>query len=284
MKDKISIIVPVYNSEKYIEKCLKSLLNQTYKNIEILIVDNNSTDSTANICHEYVLKNKNIKYLFCEIKGASAARNFGIKNSSGEFIYFIDADDYIEENYCECLFNAIIRNKSDICICGIRRINESGCVLQECSIKEFSGISVYCFEKELIKLYENLLLNSPTNKLYRKSKIRKMFDNNYQIGEDLLFNLEYLGQSDISICGIKEVLYNYIIFDKLSFFKLEYYSKNRLSSTINLYNEMIQFGKKYNYSSIFFEKVNNIYANKILFCYKEWSIINEPFKKRNNVF
>ena len=62
MKDKISIIVPVYNSEKYIEKCLKSLLNQTYKNIEILIVENNSTDSTANICHEYVLKNQNIKY------------------------------------------------------------------------------------------------------------------------------------------------------------------------------------------------------------------------------
>ena len=280
MKDKISIIVPAYNSEKYIEKCLESLINQTYKNIEILIIDNNSTDNTANICNKYVMKNKNIKYLFCETKGASAARNYGIKNSSGEFICFIDADDYIEINYCECLFNAIKKNNADVCICGIRRIKENGCILQECCIKDFSRIKADDFEEKLLLLYDNLLLNSPTNKLYRKSKITELFDNDYQIGEDLLFNLEYLRQPDIYICGIKEILYNYIIFEKLSFLKLKYYSKNRLSSTINLYNEMIKFGKKYNYSYIFFERVNCIYANKILFCYKEWSFISETFKKR----
>lgn len=115
MNPKISIIVPVYNVEKYIGRCVESLLAQTYKNIEILLINDGSTDNSLALCKELEAKYQNIiKGLNQENKGQSSARNYGLQNISGEFIGFVDSDDWIEKDMYEYLHNLIVANDADV--------------------------------------------------------------------------------------------------------------------------------------------------------------------------
>ena len=115
--EKISIIVPVYNVEKYLKKCIDSIINQTYKNIEIILVDDGSKDSSGRICDEYIEKDKRIVTIHKKNGGLSDARNEGIKKATGKYLSFIDSDDYIEENMIGNLYKSIIENDSDISTC-----------------------------------------------------------------------------------------------------------------------------------------------------------------------
>ena len=115
MKDLISVIINVYNGEEYIEKCIKSVINQTYKNLEILIINDGSTDNTLKICKSF--KDKRIKIITTKNLGLSLSRNIGIDNSNGKYLYFIDADDFIESDTIEYLYNLIKENKADISTC-----------------------------------------------------------------------------------------------------------------------------------------------------------------------
>lgn len=117
MKDnKISIIVPVYNAEKYLEECLDSLIEQTYKNIEIILIDDGSTDKSACICDEYAEKDKRVKILHQKNSGVSVARNKGLDKHTGDYVMFVDSDDWIEPNTCEILINKITAEKKDLLI------------------------------------------------------------------------------------------------------------------------------------------------------------------------
>lgn len=112
---KVSVIIPVYNAENYLANCLNSVINQSYKNIEIICVDDNSQDNSSNILAEYSLKDKRIKIIKNNNNsGAAISRNTGLDNASGEYIYFIDADDYIDERYIECMVNKIEQKNCDI--------------------------------------------------------------------------------------------------------------------------------------------------------------------------
>ena len=117
MKDsKISIIVPVYNAEKYLVECLNSLVEQTYKNIEIILIDDGSIDNSAKICDEYAKKDERIKVVHQKNSGVSVARNNGLDMHTGDYVMFVDSDDWIELNTCEILINNIISNDKDILI------------------------------------------------------------------------------------------------------------------------------------------------------------------------
>lgn len=124
MNKLISIIVPIYKVEKYIHKCIDSLINQTYKNIEIILIEDGSPDNCAKICDEYAEKDKRIKVIHKENAGLSAARNDGVDICMGEYVTFVDSDDYISYSFCEELLNAIVENNADIAICGINRFVE----------------------------------------------------------------------------------------------------------------------------------------------------------------
>ena len=113
----ISVIVPVYNVEKYIEKCLDSIINQTYKNIEILLIDDGSTDSSGKICDDYSKQDKRIKVFHKENGGLSSARNYGVDKSKGEYLTFIDSDDIIELDYIDYLFGLIKKYDVELSIC-----------------------------------------------------------------------------------------------------------------------------------------------------------------------
>ena len=116
-KDKVSIIVPVYNVEKYIEKCLNSLISQSYKNIEIILIDDGSKDNSGKICDTYKRKDSRIKVVHKENAGVSEARNSGIQKATGEYLCFVDADDFVMNDYVEYMYQLIVKESSDIAIC-----------------------------------------------------------------------------------------------------------------------------------------------------------------------
>lgn len=119
----VSIIVPMYNSEKYLRRCLDSILNQTFTNFEVLLVDDGSTDKSKNICEEYFKKDCRIKYIYQENKGAGIARNTGIEHASSKFLTFLDSDDSLEPLFIECIIGKMLESEADIGICDINYIN-----------------------------------------------------------------------------------------------------------------------------------------------------------------
>ena len=159
----VSIIVPIYNAEKYLKKCIDSLVNQTKKEIEIILINDGSTDNTENIIKEY--KDKRIKYFKNENQGIGKTRNFGIKKAKGNYIMFVDSDDYVELNACEELYKKAEKEKSDLVICDYYKVYNNG-KKEEVTIKDFKPTT--------LKKYPELLLNvnlAPWNKLYKKSLI-----------------------------------------------------------------------------------------------------------------
>lgn len=124
MNNKISIIIPVYNVEKYIEKAMESIIKQTYKNIEIIIIDDESKDNSIEICEKYEKQDKRIKIIHQKNKGLSGARNTGLEVATGEYIMFIDPDDTFELDACENLYNAIEKTKADYVIANYRNMDE----------------------------------------------------------------------------------------------------------------------------------------------------------------
>ena len=118
----ISIIIPAYNIENYIAKCLDSLLNQTYKNLEIIVVDDGSSDNTGKIVDDYVLRYKNIKAIHKKNGGVSSARNSGIDVANGEYIGFVDGDDIVDKEMFEILMDNAIKYEADISHCGYKMI------------------------------------------------------------------------------------------------------------------------------------------------------------------
>ncbi|MDK0964983.1 glycosyltransferase family 2 protein [Clostridium perfringens] len=136
-KDLISIIVPVYQSEKYLYKCIESIVTQTYENIEIILIDDGSTDDSKKIYTEFEKVDKRIKVIRQSNKGLSATRNVGISLANGRYITFIDSDDYIERNFIEDMYINITSTNSDICVCNIVKeyidygTRDCGCKIQK---------------------------------------------------------------------------------------------------------------------------------------------------------
>ena len=112
----ISIIVPIYNVEKYLRQCLDSIMNQTYRNFECLLINDGSSDNSEDICREYVSKDSRFRYFEKENGGVSSARNLGIEHSKGEYITFIDSDDWVDSDYLEVLYNSLVDERADIAI------------------------------------------------------------------------------------------------------------------------------------------------------------------------
>ena len=125
MEEKISVIIPVYNVEKYISRCLDSILNQSYKNVEIIIINDGSTDKSGLICDEYSKRYDNIRVFHKENGGVSSARNLGITVAKGEYITFADPDDFLNKDMYKILYDNAKNNNSDITICSVNEIREN---------------------------------------------------------------------------------------------------------------------------------------------------------------
>ena len=155
----ISVIVPVYNVEKYLRRCIDSILAQTYTNLEIILVDDGSPDNCPAICDEYAEKDSRIKVIHQQNGGLSAARNAGLDIATGDYIGFVDSDDYISFEMYEKLLNILMESNSDLSICGMAYYDEnSKCIDQECPLTDrtFSNLEIYGeLQKELYWFYVN---------------------------------------------------------------------------------------------------------------------------------
>lgn len=173
---KISIIIPIYNSEKCIEKCIESILNQKYNEFELLLINDGSTDDSLKVIKKYE-KNKKVRIFNNENHGVSYSRNYGIKKATGDYIMFIDNDDYIDEDYLSTHVQLIEENNADIVISGYRRITENNKILHQEKLKN--------------TYWSRFIIVAPWAKIYRKDFL---VDNNIEflkcgIGEDVYFNL-----------------------------------------------------------------------------------------------
>lgn len=174
---KVTVIVPVYNAEENIRKCIKSIINQTYKNFELLIINDGSTDHSLDIIHYYEKQHKNIRVIDKKNEGVAKTRNLGIEKAHGEYIMFVDNDDYLDENYLKEHIQTIINSDFDIVISGYRRIN--------------SELKILHTEKLKDTYWSKFIIMAPWAKIYKKSFLinNNVQFLNYGIGEDVYFNL-----------------------------------------------------------------------------------------------
>ena len=205
MNDKISVIVPIYKVEKYLKRCVDSIINQTYKNLEIILVDDGSPDNCGRICDEYAKTDDRIRVIHKENGGLSDARNAGIDIASGEYLSFIDSDDWVDENFINLLYKNIVENDADIAITGIT------CVYDDKSEDMYipaQGCINNIRALELLNETGYVYMVVACNKLYKK----KMFDNirypKGRINEDELVIHKIFYEAD-KICLLTDKNYYY---------------------------------------------------------------------------
>lgn len=207
MEKLVSAIIPVYNGEKYIEKCIKSLRSQTYGNLEIIIVDDGSTDNTVEICNKYAL-NGEIVFYKQKNCGPAQARNFAINKARGEYLAFIDADDYVEAEYISYLVYNLEYYQADISSCGWREVDEDGNIIDKCIQYDLT-----CYDLESMCIPENRIPFTVWHMLYKKELLNSgkfQFDSDIYYQEDLLFNYKMLLEAKKMVDSCKP-LYNRVI-------------------------------------------------------------------------
>ena len=207
----ISVIIPVYNTALFLEECLNSVLAQTYRNFEIILVDDGSTDGSGDICDRFASLDSRIRLFHCENHGVSAARNFGLAHSDGEFISFVDSDDSIKPEMFETMLNEIKKSKTDLVICRAKAVSEKGDFLRESPL--FSTDKTVFGSEEMLK---NLVLSPklsyvvPWNKLYRRKCFNGIHYPDGRTQEDECVIHRIFGNCDTVSC-INDIFYNYRI-------------------------------------------------------------------------
>lgn len=212
----ISIVIPVYNAEKYLEQCLNSITNQTYKNFEVILVNDGSIDHSESICMDFVKVDTRFKYFTKVNGGASSARNLGLDNAQGKYITFIDADDWVDENHLEVLINNIKENNSDMAVSSIKKFDN----VSRFKFRVYSNQEKYLLNYNKLNREEFLVIlpklihasNSykiAVSKLFKKELVMDIrFDESIVYGEDLDFFFKIYNNISIILC-VDEVTYVY---------------------------------------------------------------------------
>lgn len=187
--DKISVIIPVYNVQKFLEKCLKSVVEQQFNNLEIIIIDDGSTDNSLEICKRFKQKDNRIKIIESENYGVSHARNLGIEQITGNYVVFIDSDDYVSIDFISRLHYEIKKENADIIISGITMVSKNN-ELKTISDSEERFFYKEDFKKHFEELYDKNLINLQCNKMIKADIVKQCrLNENYISGEDYIFNL-----------------------------------------------------------------------------------------------
>lgn len=260
----VSIIVPIYNKEKYLNKCIDSILNQTYKDIELILINDGSTDNSLQICKNYE-KDQRVKIIDKKNGGVSSARNYGLEKATGSKVLFVDADDYIDTHYIESL----CQFTEDLVICGYYTVTPQGTLIQEksfnISFPNFQEILDNILDKKYTKLLVVPYLKLFDLNLIKKNKIS--FQTDMSFGEDACFVFDYLKKCKsvrfIPYCGY----FNVIIDGTLSRKYVQDMGRqvlmldNRISQMINNKNiEMIDYWKFRNIKLIIFNEKSQSFS------------------------
>ena len=225
MNDLISVIVPVYNVEEYLDRCIDSIVRQTYKNLEIILVDDGSPDKCPQMCDEWIKKDSRIKVIHKDNGGLSDARNAGMKVASGNVISFIDSDDYIDLNMYDVLMKKISETDSDIVSCGVNWVDESDNVLR-CDNVE-SDILLTASEAMRELLNDGILKQPVWNRIYKRDIALCIPFEKGRYHEDVFWSYQAVGKSK-RICIINKAFYYYV--QRTSSIMGEPFSEKRLDA------------------------------------------------------
>lgn len=233
----ISIIIPVYKSEKTLAKCIECVLSQSYRELEIIMVVDGPPDSSGILADRMALMDERIRVIHQQNEGVSAARNRGIEASKGDYVQFVDSDDYLEPDACREMLDAIENGKSDMVIAGFHHLYFGQKIVK---IPNMEGTyTLKAKEDVFLELYETQFLNMPWNKLYKRKLITENFLKDLSLGEDLLFNIAYMrGIHSFSV--IKKAVYNYIQDDRWTTLSTRK-RKDRIAVSLQLYGEVKKF-------------------------------------------
>lgn len=258
----ISVIIPFFNGEKTLRKCIESVLNQELTCFELILVDDGSTDNSKNICNIYAENDKRIRVIYKENGGVGSARNIGLNLARGKYIMFCDSDDYIESNMLDILYKNIKQNNADISICGCFWDMYNGEELTKTIICGYSN-NIDDYISNMGKYFKymfstsSILLQSPWCKLY-KSKIIKQnniyFKENMICSEDFEFNLRFLSKCK-KFSYTKEILYHYNAKENLNTLKKRK-KDNLVDETSLTYEAWCQFIENVNNNSDLKEFMN----------------------------
>lgn len=208
----ISVIIPVYEVEAYLHKCIDSVIGQTYRELEIILVDDGSPDNCGDVCDEYAAVDSRIKVIHKQNGGLSDARNAGLDAASGEFIGFVDSDDHIEPDMFECLYQALYTSGSDISICNHIIDNEiTGNMTSAAGPESESSLRMTQKEALSVLIDDLIIRNYMWNKLYRASLFEGLRFPAGKVFEDTVMQYRLFENSKNGIIIIKKELYHYVI-------------------------------------------------------------------------
>ncbi|MFV0363060.1 MAG: glycosyltransferase family 2 protein [Suipraeoptans sp.] len=240
----VSIIIPVHNAQDKLAHCLSCVLNQSYCNFEVLIIDNNSDDESSDIIASYK-ENSKVRILKCSERGVSSARNVGLANAKGEYIQFVDSDDYPEMNFTEKMVRAMEESKADMVVSDYYQFNDLNHNIRHKRLVT-NKYKKRTYLKELTLCPMAHYFGVVWNKMYKMKLITKFkvkFQPDISMGEDFIFNMEYL-QAVSYISSLNEKLYHYL-----------WKREGSLSNSTTLVEESIEERKKmYRAYIIMFEK------------------------------
>lgn len=269
----VSIIIPVYNAENNIEKCLNSVLSQSYTNIEIILINDGSTDKSLEICNKYAGIDSRIVVINKENTGVSDSRNTGLKVAKGDWISFVDSDDWIDKNMIKKMQSKVVSTNFNVCICNYYNVVQGKNIMNILNVENNQS-----FIDEVLGCSGGFLCN----KLYKRDLIDKQkFDDGICMCEDLLFNLKLANNNKVNYCIIEDPLYYYyknengVLRWKKDYTKLnvlthiiEYYDKNKRNEKADEYRlryvSDYLIAKKYNpnegneYSSRYYKYMKQI--------------------------
>lgn len=256
----ISIIIPVYNSEKTLNRCVNSILNQTFMDWELLLVDDGSTDKSGKICDQYALKDFRIRVFHKKNGGVSSARNTGLDYAIGSWITFVDSDDFIDATFLDTLIRL---QSSDLCISGIQFINNETILLPPEEYIKIENVA------ELDNLLNKLYFTAPWGKVYKNEIIQKnniRFNINLKIGEDTDFVLKYLLYiNDVRL--ISKPLYHFFNDEKGKITKYTLTADEFITHTISIKTNLTVLCRKLNYTFPITNSVLMKYYSHLFYVY-----------------
>ena len=273
--EKVSVIIPVYNSSEHITECIESIIKQTYTNLEIIIINDGSTDNSLDICQRFESKDNRVKLYNNANHGVSYTRNFGVEHSTGDYIVFVDSDDVIDKDYIKILLDTIINSKSDCSICGIYKGSQytPGSNHENYSILDDEKIS------GLFEIYGGFLWN----KMYKREIILKhniKLNEDVHISEDLLFNFDYFTKCK-TVAYNDSKLYFYRIYSQSSYNNLKSLKWFSVLDTYNiLLNSYSTLSKKIR-NNIIYMYWFNVYESRYRVKKIDKKYVNDMIQKIN---
>lgn len=251
----VSVIVPIYNSEDKLERCIKSVLQQTFQDFELLLIDDGSKDKSLEICEKFSREDSRIRVVSKSNEGVSATRNRGLELAKGEYIQFLDSDDFIVPDMMDGLVKRMEQTGADMVISGYTEIRMDS---RKDVIPGYEGsCKVMELQETYPEIFNVVILNAIWNKLYRAEKIQNLrFRKEISLGEDLIFNLEYLKKADC-ISFIQLPFYQYDIREESLNTK---FRENSIELAKNIYQESMRFAKQCGLKEPAKEQISNTFV------------------------